>query len=188
MKKFRVNRKSGFVTNDKNLLILDKDMIPFYYRENLSGNYKFNLPLGTYYTENSLSITRPNFYTTPKLKDRYFFKRYPNKFKIIYSENPNKCSVDIDRGIIIFDNSFREQPRFIKDFIKFHELGHYRYSGRGQESEKDCDNFAAYCMIQLGYNPSQVSVANKMSLSDDKHTSVERQINNFNYLQAFKQY
>jgi hypothetical protein len=186
--KFFVNQKKGFMTNERELLILDKNKIPFYYRNNLNGKFKFNLPIGTYYSDTKLiELINPVFYTTPKLKNRYFFKEVPKKLKIIYAENPNKCSVDLDRGIIIFDNSFKEQPRFIKEFIKYHELGHYRYSGRGQESEKDCDNYSAYCMINKGYNPLQINVASKYSLGNN-HLSIERKNNNFNYLQAFKQY
>ena len=174
--------------NERELIILDKNKIPFYYRNNLKGKYKFNLPLGTYYTNNTLLVlNNPVFYTTPKLKPSYHFRPFPKKFKIIYENNPNKCSVDLNRHVIIFDNSFKKSPRFIKDFIKFHELGHYKYTGRGQESEKDCDNFSSYCMIKVGYNPSQISVANKYTLGNE-FLSIDRKENNFNYLQAFKQY
>lgn len=170
------------------LLILDKNKTPFYYRNNLKNKFSFNLPCGTYYTNNNLvKLDKPVFYTKPKLKKRYHFKEYPKNFKILYSENPNKCSVDLNKGVIIFDNSFKTAPRFIKDFIKFHELGHYRYTGKGQQSEIDCDNFACYCMILIGYNPSQIMVASKNSL-ENTPLSLQRKQENFNYLQAFKQY
>ena len=186
--KLVVKHKTGFSCIDNQLLIFDKNKIPFYFRDNNKTTFKFNLPVGTYYTENNLvKLNRPCFYTSPKLKPFYFNKTLPNRFKIVYENNPNKCSVDLTRGIIIFDNSFKNEPRFIKDFIKFHELGHYRYSGRGQESEKDCDNFSVHCMIKIGYNPSQINVASKYTLGEN-HLSVDRKINNTNYLQAFKQY
>lgn len=186
--KFKVKNKTGFVTNERDLLILDKSKIPFYYRNGLTGNYRFNLPVGTYYTKSKITkLQKPCYYTTPGLKPAYYFKPFPKRFHIIYMTNPNKCSVDLNRAVIIFDKSFKKSPRFIKDFIKFHELGHYRYTGKGQTSEKDCDNFAAYCMIRIGYNPSQISVANKYTLGND-HYAIDRKINNNNYLQAFKQY
>jgi len=185
---FKVNNKSGFSSNDSEILILDKNKIPFYYRENNKLNFKFNLPIGTYYTENNLiELKKPCFYTTPKLKPFYYNKPFPKRFKIIYKDNPNKCSVDLSRAVIIFDKSFKSEPRFVKDFIKFHELGHYRYSGRGQESERDCDDFSTWCLIKIGYNPSQISVANRYTLGHND-SGTDRKINNFNYLQAFKQY
>jgi len=186
--KFKINKKTGFRCFDKELLILDKSGIPFYYLKNDNYEFKFNLPVGTYYTNNNLSkLPNSVFYSKPKLKDRYNFKKVPNGFKIIYSNNPNKCSVDLDKHIIIFDYSFKDKPRFERDFIKFHELGHYFYSGKGQQSEKDCDDFSAFCMIVIGYNPLQIRVASKYSLSNTKD-GLERKTQNFNYLQSFKQY
>ena len=183
---FVLDKKTGFFCKVKDLLILDSKNIPFYYRANETRNQKFNLPSGKYNSDNLLfKLDKPVFYTKPKLKKRYVFKRYPKNFKIIYGVNPNKCTVDLNTNTILFDNEYLNAPRFITDFIKFHELGHYRYSGKGQQSEKDCDSFAAWCMIEAGYNPTQIRVAIKYSLSDG-HLGIKRKIENFNYLQSFK--
>ena len=183
---FYNDKKNGFACYQKNLLILDSKGIPFYFRENENRNQKFNLPNGKYETKNQLvQLRKPLYYTKPKLKARYVFKQYPKKFKIIFGKNPNKCTVNLRTNTILFDNEFKDSPRFVLDFIKFHELGHYRYSGKGQQSEKDCDDFAAWCMIEGGYNPSQIRVAITHSLSDG-HLGGERKKQNKNYLQSFK--
>lgn len=187
MIRFSVNKKTGFsCSGTSTILILDSKKRPFYYREGLTRPFAFNLPFGTYYSNVPLrKLDKPVFYTMPKLKRPYHFQRYPGKFKIIYANNPNKCSVNLDRGIIIFDNSFKHEPRFVRDFIKFHELGHYHYSGRDQESEVDCDTFAAYCMITIGYNPLQARVASRYSLGNNPESEMRKKAN-FNYLQSFR--
>ena len=57
-------------------------------------------------------------------------------------------------------------PLPVKDYIKFHELGHYFYSGEGNKSEILCDLFAKNCMLKCGYNPSQVRWAQNGTLSN----------------------
>lgn len=168
MTQFVIDRKTGFSTKEKEFLILDKSKIPFYtFKNQRSEPFIFNLPTGIYYTDSQLSaLPTPFKYKLPTLKERYFFKRFPSKFKIGYGNNPNKCTVDLNNATIFFDSSFKKYPRWVKDYIKFHELGHFMYSGRGDESEADCDVFACWCMIKVGYNPSQVAAARAMSLGN----------------------
>lgn len=165
---FSVDRKTGFSTTSKNFLILDKNKIPFYtWKNQRIEPFIFNLPTGDYFTSDPLTdLPSPFIYKLPTLKPRYFFKKFPNGFKISFGRNPNKCTVDLNNSTIVFDNSFRNYPRWVLDYIKFHELGHFMYSGRGDESEADCDVFACWSMIKVGYNPSQVAAARKMSLGD----------------------
>lgn len=164
--KFQVDTKTGFSTTDKELLIYDKSMIPFYFISGIKNLFRFNLPLGTYYTENKITqLDKPCYYSSPKVPEKYFFDiNYPENFKIIYRDNPNKCSVDLEKATIIFDTSYKKEPRFVRDFIKFHELGHFDYTGKGDQSERDCDLFAGNCMLKIGYNPTQIAAAQKYSL------------------------
>jgi hypothetical protein len=185
--KFRVKRKTGFVTNDRTVKILDRDGLPFYYMENVGPNFKFNLPPGEFFTDNKLTeLMVPVTYTMPPLKRRYNFMLAPKRFRYIYANNPNKCSVDLLRGLVIFDKSFEGFPRFVKAYIKYHELGHYRYSGKGQVSEKDCDDFSFNCMIKAGYNPAQVVTASEYTLENNL-TGLDRKNNTFNYAYNFRQ-
>lgn len=183
---FKVDKKSGFQSFDKNLLIIDSnDGIPFYFRPNENQNQKFNLPVGDYETQNKIyKLKKPIFYSLPKMKTRYNFQKYPTKLKIFFGYNPNKCTVDLDNHTILFDESFRNEPRFVIDFIKFHELGHFRYSGKGLQSEKDCDNFACLCMLIVGYNPSQIRTANEISLGNHLDAN-KRKRENLQYLKSF---
>ena len=168
------------------MLILDSNNVPFYFRENLKRNQRFNMPVGTYYSNgNLIELDKPVFYSKPKLKNRYTFRKYPEQFKISYGYNPNKCTVNLSTNEIFFDNEFLGAPQFVTEFIKFHELGHYRYSDKGQLSERECDNFAAYSMLVLGYNPTQIRVAIKYSLSNT-HLGKDRKRQNFNYLKSIK--
>jgi len=76
-------------------------------------------------------------------------------------------------GLIYFDNQFKNEKTFIKDFVLNHELGHYRYLNEGQKSELNADAYAYNKMIEIGYNPSQIAVANFYVLSNKK-SSLER--------------
>ncbi len=183
---FLVDKKSGFVCYESPLIIYDSNGLPFYYRENIKKNQKFNLPEGNYSTQNFLvKLSKPVFYKLPKLKPRYVFIKYPDNFTEIYEPNPNKCTVDLDKATITYDTEYLDETRVIKAFIKFHELGHYRYSGHGQISERECDDFASWAMLQAGYNPSQVRYASEYSLGND-HLAKKRKDRNKKLLNKIK--
>jgi hypothetical protein len=185
--RFFVNKKSGFISKDKNIVINDINGNIFYFKLNNEGKIiYFNLPEGEYTTNNNLQkVTEPRKFKIKILPSPNRPKKLPKEFKIFFTENPNKCSVDNVNHIIYFDNSFKDAPQFVMDYIKLHELGHYFYSGQGQLSEKNCDQFAYNEMIKLGYNPSQVVAAINYSLSDRKE-AVKRK-NNL-YTQAKKSF
>lgn len=173
MQKFIVKNKTGFYCFDAIVKIYDNRGILFYFKENKNGKIYFNLPTGVYSTFNSLSKKTFRVYNLSKLPTANNKKDLPKTFKIIYCENPHKCSVDNDKHIIYFDYSFKDMPLPVKDYIKFHELGHYFYSGQGNRSEILCDLFAKNCMLKIGYNPSQIRWAQSGTLTNSK-TSLER--------------
>jgi hypothetical protein len=166
---FEVIGKSGFKSTDKVISIFDTDNSIFYYKENESKkNIKFNLPKGIYFTKNNLEIIAPIKYKFSKLSKTYNETKTPESFIISYGNNPHKCTVDLNKGTIFFDNRYKSAERYTIDYIIFHELGHYFYYGKGQKSEIDCDKFAANCMLSLGYNPSQIRAAQFYTLSENE--------------------
>lgn len=173
MKKFTVKTRSGFKSFDTIVKIYDKSGILFYCKENKEGLLHFNLPIGEYLTYNDLIPSKLRVYKLPKLPKPNNVKTLPNDFKIIFANNPNKCSVDNKNHVIIFDNSFKKQPIPVLDYILFHELGHYFYSNEGNKSEINCDLFAMKKMLEIGYNPSQIHWVQYGTLSDNKDT-IER--------------
>jgi hypothetical protein len=80
-------------------------------------------------------------------------------------------------GIVIFDKSFKKEPKFVIDYILAHEYGHYFYSGRGNESEIDCDTFASNKLLKMGYNPSQLVTAGQSTLENTKENYIRKYIN-----------
>lgn len=126
---------------------------------------KFNLPAGLYSSNLPLTKCNPIKYDLPTLPK-------PNKispqrkFKHFFETNPNKCTVDISTGKIVWDKDFYNSlSRSEIAFIKMHEKGHYYYRGEGQQSEINCDIFAARQMLIRGFNPSQIAIAHNNSLS-----------------------
>lgn len=186
MTKFVVREKSGFSSVDYLIKVFDNRGILFYFRENLEGKkITFNLPKGMYQTQNTLYKTSPLNYKLINLPIPNNKKKLPSEFKIYYIKNPHKCSVDNRRHIIYFDLSFKNMPLPVKDYIKFHELGHYFYSGQGQRSEILCDLFAANQMLKVGYNKSQIAWAQRGTLGQTE-TSKERKEKVFNHIQKTK--
>ena len=174
--------KSGFTCSDPLILILDSNGKEFYKKENTSkkGYIHFNLPAGKYHTQNNLHRVSFRKYDLPAIP-KPNHKKETKPFKIVFDENPNKCSINTKTGLVIFDNSFKDQPKYVIDFILWHEYAHYFYSGEGQKSEKNCDTYAQRQMLRQGYNPSQISIAIATTLSDNTLAMHRKNnIHNFN--------
>lgn len=179
MQTFVCREKCGFTSVDDVVKIYDNNGILFYFKENKRGKLHFNLPRGIYKTYNQLYKTAPRVYKLKKLPSANNRKKLPENFEIKYINNPNKCSVDNNKHIIYFDHSFKKYPLPVKDYIKFHELGHYFYSGQGNRSEILCDLFSANCMLKCGYNPSQIKWVQNGTLSNSRTSKIRKEkINN----------
>lgn len=185
MQKFTVKQKNGFKSFDTVVKIYDKNGILFYCKENKNGLLHFNLPKGEYCTYNNLMTAKIRNYKLPKLPKANNPKPLPNDFKIIFCNNPNKCSVDNKNHVIYFDNSFKNQPIPCLDYILFHELGHYLYSNDGNNSEKNCDLFAMKKMLEIGYNPSQVLWVQNGTLSESKLNNDRKKLIKNNSINSF---
>lgn len=179
--KFICREITGITSFDSVVKIYDDNGRLFYFKENPSGKLHFNLPRGIYSSENNLNKSNVRKYKLYDLPKGNKIKKLPKKFKIKFINNPHKCSVDNTNHVIYFDNSFRTAPKPVVDYIKYHELGHYFYSGQGQKSEILCDLFAVNSMYKVGYNPSQVKWAQGGTLSNSE-TSLERKQKVFNHL------
>ena len=94
------------------------------------------------------------------------------RYQIIFDENPNKCTIFYKEGKIIFDNSLKNVPMYMKFNIYFHELGHHLY-----KTEKFADLYSAKKMLDLGFNPSQIGYSNLETLSDKQRERKEFLIN-----------
>lgn len=184
MEKIRLLKKTGFVS-DVDIFIFDAEMKPFYFKRSNGKRIYFNLPKGKYFCKNEIHILNsPVKYKLPKLPKPEIKVVPPKTFpKIIYGNNPHKCSIFYAENKILFDNSFKDLPRFIISFIIYHEFGHFAYRGNGQQSEKNCDTFARYMMLKNGYNPSQVHFAIKYTL-DGKYSTHRIDLSKKENLQA----
>ncbi len=131
---------------------------------------EFNIPEGSYkYNGSFVKLDSPvavkNVMLPPK--ERFISTK---KYDIIFGDNPNKCTIFYDKGIILFDNQFRNAPLYIKYGIYFHELGHHWYRTEGK-----ADLYAAKKMLDKGFNPSQIAMAVMESLTN-KPDSFERKV------------
>jgi len=120
----------------------------------------FNLPSGTYYTDNKLKQCKPvNFsLVLPKFERN----EKPKNLKIVGGNHPHKCIVYRGRNLIVYDKSYFSKLKPIeKLFVLAHELGHYKY-----ETELYCDLYAANELLKIGYNPSQIARCPFYALSD----------------------
>jgi len=126
----------------------------------LGRRLNFNLPAGIYKYDGAFTkLPSPvaiEGVAMPAKERNIAYKRYSIRF----GANPNKCTIFYDTGEILFDSSFLQRPLYVKYGIYFHELGHHWY-----RSEDKADLFAAYKMLILGFNPSQVGLVLAETLS-----------------------
>ena len=158
----------GFASADKIIRIFDKDKKPFYFFNSVKPLTSFNLPKGTYYSDNNIKVLKePVKYkiTMPK------FERNIKRPKVIvwtWGNNPNKATIVLEKGFVLLDNSWKNFPPFVVTYIKYHELGHYHF-----KSEIGADAYARCMMLKRGYNPSQIGMASRLSLSPKSSHRIE---------------
>jgi len=179
---FKTDKISGFSCSDEEIEIFSTEprLKPFYHKRNVDYcEVYFNLPKGKFYTENAIFKAEKLIYEIPELPEAERNLKPPKTaLKVIVSDNPNKCSVDKKKGLIIIDRNLLSDPLPYLHFILFHEIGHYEY-----QTEYKCDLFSAKAMIEKGYNPSQVLTAQQVSLSDRQ---AERKVIMLDFLQQIK--
>ena len=139
-------------------LHVERDGRPFYVFDRPEA-FTFTLPPGRYTIHGDAVLLN-------KMKPRKGAKvgaprlPLPRRVVLDWCTNPHKCSIDLRAGRIYADHSLKALPAFALVFILFHEIGHYYY-----QDEAQCDAFAARMMHQRGYNPSQIHLAARMTLS-----------------------
>lgn len=165
MYKINIGQKTGFkiLRPEKEVVIRDDRGILFYSTEFKTPKVvEFNLPAGKYIVDSGYfrSMSNPVDYPLMPLPPKQRNRPIPHDFKMIWSKNPNKCSIVWPEKKIVFDVSLKDYSLPELDFIKFHEYSHANY-----HTEKYCDLKAANYMILKGYNPIQIGVSQIDSLS-----------------------
>ena len=92
------------------------------------------------------------------------------RYEIIFGNNPAKCTIYYEDGVILFDNQFLSKPLYLKYGIYYHELGHHFY-----KTEDKADLYAVFKMLEKGFNPSQigrVALEGLSSKSEDRKIKV----------------
>lgn len=178
MKDLILEQKTGF-QSIMPFTILDRNGKLFYddtFTKHIARGEKlrFNLPMGIYkYDGNFIKLDKP--IETLKVPMPLFERIYPKqRYKIEFGENPSKCTIYYDKSLILFDNSFKDKPLYVKYLIYYHELGHHFY-----KTESKADFYAAKKLLELGFNPSQIGRACLDSLGEK---SYERKIKMVNML------
>lgn len=166
MKDLILEEKTGF-RSTMPFSIFDNRGILFYddsFTNHISKGepVEFNLPAGFYKFDGSfIKLEKP-----VKQIDIFLAAKERNlvqkKYKIMYGDNPNKCTIFYAPGIILFDNSFKTVPLYIRYGIYFHELGHLFY-----KTEEKADAYSAKKMLEYGFNPSQIGRVGLMTLSNN---------------------
>lgn len=176
MRKLILENKTGF-RSSLPFIINDNRGILFYdstFTDHIAKGHilEFNLPAGIYsYDGSFIKLDSPvdfeNIVLPPK--ERNIQQR---KYRIEYGNNPNKCTIFYEAGLILFDNSFRNVPLYIRYGIYFHELGHLWY-----RTEEKADLYMIKKMYELGFNPSQIGRVPLMSLSNNSFERKKKAVN-----------
>lgn len=134
---------------------------------------RFNMPFGEYtYFGSFVKLDSPvniaDIILPPKERK---LNGAGKKYKIVFGDNPNKCTIFYAPGVILFDRSFLNSPLFVRYGIYFHELGHHFY-----KTEWKADLYATKKMLEYGFNPSQIGRVGLESLSNNSFDRKERMI------------
>jgi len=170
----KIHNKTGFISMSP-VFITSIEGTPFLY---VNENKNFTLPQGRFICYGKI-IASDFSHLDGKTLHRPDKRTTLNKHNVIFTNNPNKVSIDVRKGKIIVDNKFWQSLNEIqKNFVLAHELGHYRYY-----DEQKADRFAAHLLLMKGYNPTQIVAAANTTLSD---YSQERKTALYNYLKLRK--
>lgn len=157
-----IEKKTGFEVKGK--AAVNRNGAPFYYftASNPEKPIQFNLPAGNYEFLTPFKVLpRPVKFTMPKARKREHFYPLPKpgELKVIYGNNPNKASIFPRKHVIIFDAKYKNAPQVVKDYLLFHEIGHYLY-----KTEKFADEYAQAQLIEKGYPLSMIVKAAEKTL------------------------
>lgn len=165
-KKFQLEKKTGFCAYS-DVVIFDKNGKPFYATKE---GTKFNLPSGIFSINgNAGKLSVPLNFEMPFYPFERDDRDY-DSYKIIWCNNPHKASVSFKNRVatIYKDYSMKNLPLPCDLYLTGHELAHAHYilqkGEHPEELEKRCDEYCEHRLIDLGLNPSQLLVANKMLL------------------------
>ena len=162
---YNLKGKTGFRSKAPLVAVYTTDFEPFYVMQKKGEYTYFNLPKGDYIIEVEVErLPSPNKFALPPLPKFERNIKRPKEVKIVFGTNPNKCSIDLERGIIICDWSIKAKGRAEQSFVIYHEFGHYFY-----KTESSCDKFASRKMIEEGFNPSQTVFSVNGCLSERSH-------------------
>jgi hypothetical protein len=166
MKTLKISEKTGFFCPDPVFLIFEARNGKIFYEKINSGSNKFNLPKGEYLTDNSVKEIPPIEYAI-KLNKPVKKPKKRLKINIVFTSNKHKASINKNTGKIYFEKNLFKLDKTKYIYIFFHELGHLFYN-----SEKDCDDFSAACLIKIGYNPSQIAKASLKTLNKKNYQRI----------------
>lgn len=156
-----LSEKTGFEASGS-VRVLYPDGSVFYAIDK-KGPFQFNLPKGRYIFQTPVKrLARPVVFQFKS--KRKVEKNIPlpgiKDLKIEYGDNPNKATIFLKEFRILFDNQFKTAAPVIKDYLLYHEIGHFLY-----KSEEFADEFAQESLIRLGYPESLVYKASRDTLS-----------------------
>jgi hypothetical protein len=170
----------GYCSSDSVIDIKSKDGRTLYYFEN-DGRFpiKFNLPRGTWFTDNKVSrLPRPLEYICPEIPKPELNRNVkPMQFRA--GNNPHKCSIDFQGKSFVdvfVDHEINKQAIPFKAFVYCHENAHHDYGGKDKDkdgeqeyynSELKCDLAACCAMLKRGFNPSQCLMGIELCLSEE---------------------
>ena len=176
---YNLKGKTGFRSQAPLVAVYTTDYEPFYVMKKKGEYTYFNLPKGEYIIEVEVErLTKPNYFALPPLPTFERNIKRPKEVKIIFGTNPNKCSINLEEGVIICDWSIKAKGRSEQCFVIYHEFGHYFY-----KTESSCDKFASRKMIEEGFNPSQTVYSVNGCLSE---RSQERKNEIYNFAKKAK--
>lgn len=187
--KLILHKPCTYFTSDSPVKILDEKENIFFYHPNEQKKINFNLPEGTFCTENNL--TKKSFQPYEEFNGSALKKDFLNSFEFSIADNKNKATINPNIKKITIDKKYGNHwYKPLKIFVVCHEVRHLEVGGsikdeKGNiifDAEKACDDFAKNYMLSHGYNPTQVEAAKEILISGaERRKCISDSMNNKNF-------
>jgi hypothetical protein len=168
-----LDRKISVLPSSKGY-VYDKNGFPIY---SAKPGKRFNIPSGNFDLDFSYDLIPVFYYPDQRIKLPRSEKPNGNRLirSVSYAPGVERIAIiQAKSGTIILDESLLNTPEFIHDFVLFHEIGHIHY-----KTEEYCDLYSMKCMLEKGWNPSQVMIAKGIISDRDRQKFIDKKLEAF---------
>lgn len=185
--KLILSKPCTYFSTDSPIKILDENKNVFFIHPNNENKINFNLPVGSFFTENTLY--KRAFQPYEKFEGTNLTLSDLQKFKTSIGNNPHKASINTINKTILVDRKIANvKYKPLLKFLMLHECKHIEVGGNVYDgdriifdAEKACDAFATNYMLAFGWNPTQIQILKEILNDTDRKECIQHATTKHNF-------